>query len=78
MTVRFDFELCRFSFCSKLKKFQKLYSKTALKIPISVGAFKIFRKTAFLEFYKWKMNKIYALKLGGSTKFKNLYAKHPF
>jgi len=24
------------------------------------------------------MNKIYVLKLGGSTKFENLYAKHPF
>jgi len=24
------------------------------------------------------MNKIYILKLGGSTKFENLYAKHPF
>lgn len=47
ITVRFDFELCRFSFCSKLKKFQKLYSKTVLRIPISVEAFKIFCKPAF-------------------------------
>ena len=44
----------------------------------SIGNFKIFCKTAFLWFYKWKMNKIYVLKLGGSTKFENLYAKRPF
>ena len=48
MTAEFDFELCRFSFCLKFVKFSKLYSKTALRIPISVGAFKIFRKTDFL------------------------------
>jgi hypothetical protein len=65
-----------FFFLPKFVKFSKLYSKTALRIPISVGAFKIFRKTAFLEFYKWKMNKIYALKLGSSTKFEKLVAKH--
>ena len=53
-------------------------SKTALRIPISVGAFKIFCRTAFRWFYKWKMNKIYILKLGSSTKFENLYAKRPF
>ena len=58
--------------------FEKMYSKMALRIPISIGAFKIFRKTAFLWFYKWELNKIYILKLGSSTKFENLYAKHPF
>ena len=63
---------------SKIVNFSKLYSKTTLWIPISVGVFKIFCETAFLWFYKWKMNKIYILKLGGSTKFENLYAKHPF
>ena len=49
-----------------------------LRIPISVGAFKIFCETVFLEFYEWKINKIHVLKLGSSTKFENLYAKHPF
>ena len=78
MTVRFDRWALPFLFLPKIVKFSKLYSKTALRIPISVGAFKIFRKTAFLEFYKWKMNKIYALKLGTPTKFEKLVAKHPF
>ena len=55
-----------------------MYSHTTMWIPISIGAFKIFRKTAFLWFYKWELNKIYILKLGSSTKFENLYAKHPF
>lgn len=67
-----------FFFLSKIVKFSKLYSKTVLRIPISVEAFKIFCKTAFRYFYKWIMNKIYILKLGSSTKFENLYAKHPF
>ena len=67
-----------FFFLPKIVKFSKLYSKTALRIPISVGAFKIFCKTAFLWFYKWKSNKIYILKLGSSTKFENQVAKHPF
>ena len=70
--------LCRFSFYLKLKFFSELYSKTALRIPISVGVFKIFCKTAFLWFYKWESNKIYILKLGSSTKFEKLVAKHPF
>ena len=78
MTVRFDFELCRFSFYLKLQIFSELYSKTVLRIPISVEAFKIFCETAFLWFYKWKINKIYILKLVSSTKFENLVAKHPF
>ena len=52
--------------------------KTALRIPISVGAFKTFCETAFLWFYEWKINKIYILKLVSSTKFENLVAKHPF
>ena len=51
ITVRFNFELCRFSFCSKFVKFSKLYSKTALRIPISIGisigAFKIFLWNGF-------------------------------
>ena len=55
-----------------------MYSKTALRIPISIGAFKIFCKTAFLWFYKWELNKIYILKLGSSTKFEKLVAKNPF
>ena len=67
-----------FFFLSKIVEFSKLYSKTALRIPISVGAFKIFCETAFLWFYKWKMNKIYILKLGSSTKFEKLVAKRPF
>ena len=36
-----------FFFLSKIVKFSKLYSKTVLRIPISVEAFKIFCKTAF-------------------------------
>lgn len=64
-----------FFFLSKIVKFSKLYSKTVLRIPISVEAFKIFCKTAFLWFYKWKMNKIYILKLVNSTKFSKLYFK---
>ena len=67
-----------FFFLPKIVKFSKLYSKTALRIPISIEAFKIFCKTAFLWFYKWKSNKIYILKLGSSTKFENQVAKHPF
>jgi len=67
-----------FFFLSKFVKFSKMYSKMTLRIPISVGAFKIFCRTAFRWFYKWKMNKIYILKLGSSTKFENLYAKRPF
>ena len=55
-----------------------MYSKVTLRIPISVGAFKIFCKTAFLWFYKCESNKIHVLKLGSSTKFKKLVAKHPF
>ena len=60
------------------KFFEKLYSKTALRIPISIGAFKIFVKQLSSVSISRKMNKIYILKLGGSTKFENLYAKHPF
>ena len=67
-----------FFFLQKIVKFSKLYSKTALRIPISIGAFKIFCKTAFLWFYKWEINKINILKLVSSTKFENLVAKHPF
>lgn len=33
---------------SKIVNFSKLYSKTTLWIPISVGVFKIFCETAFL------------------------------
>ena len=47
-TVKWILSALPFSFCSKFVKFPKLYSKTALRIPISVGAFKIFCKTAFL------------------------------
>ena len=78
MTVRFNRWALPFFFLPKIVKFSKLYSKTTLWIPIGVGAFKIFRKTAFLWFYKWELNKIYILKLGSSTKFENLVAKHPF
>ena len=77
-TVKWILSALPFFFLSKFVKFSKLYSKTTLWIPISIGAFKIFRKTAFLWFYKWELNKIYILKLGSSTKFENLYAKHPF
>ena len=77
-TVKWILSALPFFFLPKIMKFPKLYSKTALRIPISVGAFKIFCRTAFRWFYKWKMNKIYILKLGSSTKFENLYAKHPF
>ena len=77
-TVKWILSAFPFFFLSKIVKSLKLYSKTVLQIPISVGAFKIFCKTAFLWFYKWKSNKIYILKLGSSTKFENLVAKHPF
>lgn len=74
-TVKWILSALPFFFLSKIVKFSKLYSKTVLRIPISVGAFKIFCKTAFLWFYKWKMNKIYILKLVNSTKFSKLYFK---
>ena len=77
-TVKWILSALPFFFLSKIVKSLKLYSKSVLRIPISVGAFKIFCKTAFLWFYKWKSNKIYILKLGSSTKFENLVAKHPF
>ena len=38
----------RVLFLSKFVKFSKLYSQMPLRIPISVGAFKIFCETAFL------------------------------
>lgn len=77
-TVKWILSALPFFFLSKFVKFSKLYSKTALRIPTSVGAFKIFCRTAFRWFYKWKINKIHVLKLGSSTKFENLYAKRPF
>lgn len=46
--VMFWLRALPFFFLSKFVKFSKLYSKTALRIPISVGDFKIFCETAFL------------------------------
>ena len=77
-TVKWILSALPFFFLSQIVKFSKLYSKTALLIPISVGAFKTFCETAFLWLYEWKINKIYILKLVSSTKFEKLVAKHPF
>ena len=47
-TVKWILSALPFFFLSKIVKFSKLYSKTVLRIPISVGVFKIFCETAFL------------------------------
>ena len=47
-TVKWILSALPFFFLSKIVKFSKLYSKTALRIPISVGDFKIFRNTTSL------------------------------
>lgn len=47
-TVKWILSALPFFFMSKTVKSLKLYSKTTLRIPISVGAFKIFCETAFL------------------------------
>ena len=77
-TVKWILSALPFFFLSKIVKSLKLYSKTVLWIPISVGAFKIFVKQLSSVSISRKMNKIYILKLGSSTKFENLVAKHPF
>ena len=47
-TVKWISSALPFFVLSKFVKISKLYSKTALRIPISVGAFKIFCEKAFL------------------------------
>ncbi len=63
IAAKFHCELCRFSFLPKFVKFSKTVFKTALRIPISVGVFKIFVKQLSSVSISRKMNKIYILKI---------------